>query len=66
MFDHHIAESIAVLEALDKPMPIGIASAIGRTEGGLAVWSLRVHGADLPGRWVIVDGRFAAVEGATA
>ena len=29
--------SIGVLEALDRPMPIGMASAIGRTEGGLAV-----------------------------
>jgi len=28
---------IGVLEARDKPMPIGIASAIGRTEAGLAV-----------------------------
>ncbi|MFI5460665.1 MAG: hypothetical protein ACHRXM_35060 [Isosphaerales bacterium] len=57
---------IGVLAALDKPMPIGMASAIGRTEGGLAVWSLCVHGADVSGRWVIVDRRFMAVEGATA
>jgi len=57
--------SIGVLEALDKPMPIGIASEIGRTEGGLAVWCLRVHGADVPGRWVIVERRFVQVEGAT-
>jgi hypothetical protein len=27
--------AIGVLEALDKPMPIGMASEIGRTEGGL-------------------------------
>ena len=54
--------SIGVLEALDKPMPIGMASAIGRTEGGLAVWSLNVDGADVPGRWVIIDGRFVPVE----
>ena len=47
---------------LDKPMPIGIASAIGRTDRGLAVWAA-VHGADVPGRWVIVDRRFVAVEG---
>ena len=54
--------SIGVLEAPDKPMPIGMASAIGRTEGGLAVWSLNVDGADVPGRWVIIDGRFVPVE----
>ena len=54
--------SIGVLEAPDKPMPIGMASEIGRTEGGMAVWRLNVHGADVPGRWVIIDGRFVAVE----
>ena len=42
--------SIGVLELLDKSMPIGIASALGRIEGGVAVWVLRVHGADLQGR----------------
>jgi hypothetical protein len=54
--------SIGVLEALDKPMPIGIASEIGWTEGGLAVWRLRVHSADIPGRWVIIDRRFVPVD----
>jgi len=63
VFDHRVAESIAVLETLDKPMPIGIASALGRTEGGLAVWGLRVHGADVPGRWSLVDRDFKHVEG---
>jgi hypothetical protein len=58
--------SIGVLEALDKPMPIGMASAIGQTEGGLAVWSLNVDGADVPGRWVIIDRRFVPAERAPA
>jgi hypothetical protein len=58
--------SIGVLEALDEPMPIGMASEIGRTEGGLAVWSLHFQGADVPGRWVIVDQLFVPVEGTTA
>jgi len=58
--------SIGVLEAPDKPLPIRIASAIGRTADGLAVWGLGVHGGDVPGRWVSVDRRFAAAEGATA
>jgi len=31
---------IGVLEALDKPVPIGMASAIGRTGGGIGVWGL--------------------------
>jgi len=60
--DNQFPFSIGVLEAPDKPMPIGIASEIGRTEGGLAVWGLNVHGADVPGRWVIIDGRFVPVE----
>ena len=58
--------SIGVLEALDKPMPIGIASELGRTEGGLAVWGLNVQGADVPGRWLIIDRRFVPVERAPA
>jgi hypothetical protein len=58
--------SIGVLEAPDKPMPIGMAAAIGRTEGGLAVWQLTIDGADVPGRWVIIDGRFVPVERAPA
>jgi hypothetical protein len=44
-------------------MPIGMASQIGRTEGGLAVWSLTIDGADDPGRWIIIDGRFVPVRG---
>jgi hypothetical protein len=45
-------------------MPIGMAAAIGRTEGGLAVWRLLVHDADTAGRWVIIDRRFVPVESA--
>jgi len=58
--------SIGVLEAPDKPMPSGIAPAIGRTEGGLAVCGLRICGADVLRRWVTIDRRFVAVECATA
>lgn len=41
--------SIGDLEALDKPMPIGMAFEAGWIEGGLAVWRLTVRGADVPG-----------------
>jgi len=58
VFDHHVAESIAVLEAIDKPMPIGMASAIGRTG---AAWRCGAGGL---GRWVIVGGRFVPVDDA--
>jgi len=55
--------SIGVLEAPDNFMPIGMAFSTGRTEDGLKVWKLHVHGADVPGRWVIIDRQFVAVEG---
>jgi hypothetical protein len=58
--------SIGVLESLNNKMPIGIAPEIGRTERGLAVWSLRRHGADVPGRWVIIDRRYVAPENVPA
>ena len=58
--------SIGVLESPDNRMPIGMASEVGRTERGLAEWRLRVHGADVPGRWVIIDRRFVPVENASA
>jgi hypothetical protein len=44
-------------------MPIGMASPVGRTEGGLAVWCLTVRGADVPGRWVIIDRRSVPIDG---
>ena len=43
-------------------MPIGMASQCGRTESGMAVWTLRVRGTDVLGRWVIIDGRFEPME----
>jgi hypothetical protein len=50
--------SIGVLEALDKFMPIGEASCRTWKENGLAVWTLRIGGQEIPGRWVIVDREF--------
>jgi hypothetical protein len=44
-------------------MPIGIASAIGRTEGAPGTWRLTVEGDDVPGRWPIMDREFRPVEG---
>ena len=61
-----IPGSIGVLDAPDHPMPIGMANCKGWNPDGLAVWRLTVHGADVPGRWVIIDGRFVPVEGAAA
>ena len=58
--------SIGVLEALDKFMPIGEASCRTHDENGLAVWTLRIGKEEIPGRWVIVDREFVAVEVASA
>ena len=54
--------AIGVLEALDKPMPIGMALSVGWDDQRRAVWTLSVHGADLPGRWVVVDREFRPVQ----
>jgi hypothetical protein len=54
--------SVGVLEALDKPMPLGIASCIGWEPAGLAVWRLSIDDQDVPGRWIIVDRKFRPVE----
>jgi hypothetical protein len=54
--------AIGVLESPDKPMPIGMAFGVGRTESGLELWQLVVNGADAPGRFVIVNREFRQVE----
>jgi hypothetical protein len=54
---------LGVLECPDDPVPIGVASRVGQTEDGTAVWRLAVRGHDIPGRWVIIDRRFEAVDG---
>jgi hypothetical protein len=38
-------------------------SAVGGTEGGLAVWKLTLHGADVPGRRLIVEREFNPAPG---
>jgi hypothetical protein len=54
--------SIGVLEAPDKPMPIGQAMCKTWDEQGRAVWELTIGGHQLPGRWVIVDRQFHPVK----
>jgi hypothetical protein len=50
--------SIGVLEAPDNPMPVGRALCVGWDSAGRAVGMLTVHGDELPGRWLIIDGEF--------
>jgi hypothetical protein len=50
--------AISVIEALDQPMPIGVALCVGRDAAGGAVWTLTVDDADVPGQWVVIDREF--------
>ena len=50
--------SIDVLEGFDDGSPVGTASRLGTDAAGLAVWRLNVRGADLGGRWIVIDRRF--------
>jgi hypothetical protein len=45
---------IGVIEAPDKPLLVGTAMRRGSTEDGQAMWSLKVRGADVPGRFIIM------------
>lgn len=54
--------STGVLEALDRFMPIGEASCRTHDGNRLAVWTLRIGKAEIPGRWVIIDREFRAAE----
>ncbi len=47
--------AIGVLGSRGNNMPIGMAFEAGRTDGGLAIWRLIVDGAEVPGRFNIVD-----------
>jgi hypothetical protein len=53
-----VPSAICVLEAIDQFMPIGEATCRSWDESGLAVWTLRIGKAEIPGRWVIVDSEF--------
>jgi hypothetical protein len=49
---------IAVTASPREHKLIGVASKIGRTKKRVPVWSLKVRGADVPGRWIVTDGQF--------
>jgi hypothetical protein len=55
--------AIGVLEALDKPMPVGMALCVGWDSAGLAVWTLTAGGDEVPGRWLFVDRQFRPATG---
>ena len=45
--------AIGVMQARDDHSPIGMALSVGWGEGGVALWKLTVHVAELPRRWVV-------------
>jgi hypothetical protein len=49
---------IDVLGDFEDMAPVGTASRLGSDPAGLAVWRLSVHGADLGGRWIVIDRQF--------
>ncbi len=53
---------LMVVEAPETPKMIGMAAEVGVTAQWHAVWSLQVHGAQIPGFFVIIDGRFEPIE----
>jgi hypothetical protein len=52
---------ITVLEAPDQQHPVGTALRVGWNNLGVALWSLTVHGEDLPGPWFVVNREFVPV-----
>jgi hypothetical protein len=54
--------AIGVLRSIDNARREGLAIEVGRTADGLAVWRLKIQGTEVPGRFVIIDGRFVVIE----
>jgi hypothetical protein len=50
--------AIGVIEEGARLMLVGTALSAGWDAAGRALWTLSVHGGDLPGRWVVVDRVF--------
>jgi hypothetical protein len=55
---HQLPSNIGVTNEPGAHVLIGAAWEVGLAQDGYALWSLRVHDADIPGRCVIVDGMF--------
>jgi hypothetical protein len=53
-----VPDAIGVVEAIDKPMSVGLALCVGRDAAGCALWELVVHDDVVLGRWVVIDREF--------
>jgi hypothetical protein len=54
----HLSRLIPVLDAPGTDVKIGFALEVNETEHGDALFMLRVHGVNLPGRWTLTNGQF--------
>jgi hypothetical protein len=52
------SHAIRVLESPDNPVSVGIASCVGFDAAGVAIWRLVIRGAELIGRWIVIDREF--------
>jgi hypothetical protein len=58
--DRDFPFAIGVL-AEGEPMLIGIVFGTRRTNDGLAIWRLTIHGVVVPGQWIVVDREFQPI-----
>jgi hypothetical protein len=54
----HRLHALGVLRARDDHAPIGLALPVGRDDDVVELWRLIIHGAEVPGRWVVIDREF--------
>ena len=50
--------AIDILEAPDKMVPIGTGIPVGSDGDGVVLRRVTVHGAEVPGLWVVIDREF--------
>jgi hypothetical protein len=55
---------IGVFDSPVRLLMIGTSEEVGLTGDGLAIWSLTVRGTRIPGRFIIIDGKFVELGGA--
>jgi hypothetical protein len=53
--------AISVIDSTEDYVRIGMAVSLTSTDAGLAVWRLSIQEAEVPGRFVIVDGEFVKI-----
>jgi hypothetical protein len=56
------AWTVEITESPDDNISIGTASEVGKTQNDASIWSLRVRGGEVPGLFVVEDGRFVSIE----